>query len=132
MIRRYNHPVRAFTLTELLVVALIVTTALGIAIPLYSSSQHHAQRAVCEANLMAIYQAEEAYRVRSSSRQYTTNMADLNSALGSAPRCPVHNTAYILAVGSDGINVTCPERSAHAANKYLRYSNGAVTEVTTP
>jgi prepilin-type N-terminal cleavage/methylation domain-containing protein len=58
------YRVRAVTLVEMLVVVAILGVILAIAIPAYEASRRSSLLRGCKANLVAIYQAAEAYKVR--------------------------------------------------------------------
>ncbi len=126
---------RAVTLVEVLVVTLILGIILAIAIPLYESSRRHSHRKACEANLIAIYQAEEAYRVRNRvyvAGKYASGWAQITQMLGGAPRCPAWRNAgseYDASITGGTVTITCGEVGAHTAGTMLAYSNGTVTEI---
>ena len=54
---------RGMTVAQMLVSVLILGILLAIAVPLYGSTRKLGEKRACEANLAAIFQAEEAYRV---------------------------------------------------------------------
>jgi len=119
-----------FTIIEAMVVVLILGIALAIALPAYTSSQNMAKRKACEANMAAIFQAEEAYRVRN--RTYTTSLTGatgLGSTMGGLPTCPCGATAYTATVSGSGANltvtITCNNTGAHITGQKLTTSNGA-------
>jgi prepilin-type N-terminal cleavage/methylation domain-containing protein len=132
--RSQNFASRGFTLTELLVVSLIMGVVFSIAIPLYQASQDYAKRKTCEANLSAIVQAEEAYRVRN--RAYTTTLTDLAASLGGPPTCPTGNAAYTVTTSGSGssltITVLCNNTGGHTASKKLQTTDGATFTLVDP
>jgi Tfp pilus assembly protein PilE len=118
------------TLVEMLVVTVLLAIATAIAIPLYESSRRHATLETCRANIVAIYQAEEAYRVRN--RRYTTNIDLLAPMLGGGIACPT-GASYRVEAGSRGIesSITISCTSSQANNKHSinpEYSDGAFTK----
>jgi Tfp pilus assembly protein PilE len=129
---------------EMLIVLLIMGVVFAIAIPLYTESLRSSRLRACKANLVAIYQATEAYKVRN--RTYTTNMADLRASLDDPLSCPVHSNGYALAAGSTGSIVTsvivkCNRAGAHAgltdpdfvgtlsSTQVIAHSNGTFSQV---
>lgn len=89
MEQRITH--RAFTVVELMAVMLILGVATAIAIPSYLASQRAANLSACQANMIAIHQAEETMRMRS--REYTNDLANLSQTLGGTPKCPADKTS---------------------------------------
>jgi hypothetical protein len=80
----------------------------------------------CKANLTAIFQAEEAYRVRN--RSYTANLADLTGLIGALPRCPSWkqaDSAYAVTVDGNTLRIACDEAGAHVPGKRLVYDTNA-------
>jgi Tfp pilus assembly protein PilE len=128
----------------MLVVVAILGVLLAIAIPAYEGSRRSSLLRGCKANLVAIYQAAEAYKVRN--RTYTTSLANLNASLGGPLSCPAHSNGYALAVGSTGsiatsVNVKCNQAGAHAgltdsdftgtlsSSQVISHSNGTFAQV---
>jgi Tfp pilus assembly protein PilE len=128
----------------MLVIILIVGVVLAVAMPLYIASQRSSRLRACKANLVAIYQATEAYKVRN--RTYTTNLTDLTSSLGGPLSCPEHNLGYALVAGSTGsivtsVTVKCNKAGAHAGltdpdftgtlsnTQVISHSNGTFAQV---
>lgn len=147
----------AWTLTEMLVVLVLIGVALAVTVPLYTASQRDAQLRACKANLVALYQAEEAFRMRNrryapspvagSDASVTGPWSQINEALGGAPRCPTDGvSAYTATSRGTGAAITvtiqCGKQGAHAgatdpeisagaemsALKYLAYSHGVFRE----
>lgn len=125
MTRRAAHRKRAFTLVEMLVVVVILGIVLAIAIPIYGASQKHSKLQACKANMIAIYQAEEAYRVRN--RKYapspvTGNPASVTTEWGKVTemtagplRCSVSDAAYTVTTPTaTSVTILCPTAGAHA------------------
>lgn len=124
------------TLVEVLVVTVLLAIATAIAIPLYESSRRHAALETCRANIVAIYQAEEAYRVRN--RQYARDENGVRAVdllapmLGGGITCPT-GAQYRVEAGAKGIasSVTISCTSSQANNKHSinpEYSDGAFTK----
>jgi prepilin-type N-terminal cleavage/methylation domain-containing protein len=128
MIRAYRRFVLGMTLVELLVVTVLLAIATAIAIPLYESSRRHASLDACRANIVAIYQAEEAYRVRN--RRYTTNINLLAPMMGGGITCPT-GAAYRLESGSQGIEssiaISCTSSGDNRHSVNPEYTDGAFT-----
>lgn len=120
-------PNRGFTLIEVLVVVAVLGVLLAIALPLYQASQRDSELRACRANIIAIYQAEEAYRVRN--RTYTTNIADLIPMLGGDIRCPTDNSGYEITAPpgtliTDSIKISCTASGNGRHTENPVYING--------
>lgn len=126
MNQRHARTLFAFTLIEMLVVIIILGIALAIALPLYASSQKDAKLKACKANMVAIHQAEEAYRVRN--RGYTasptatvpnaTEWAKITQSLGGEPKCPTDNSAYSVTTSGTGASLTVTITCTATTNKH--------------
>ncbi len=107
------------SIIELLVVVLILGVALAIAIPNYLASQNYSKLQACKANMAAIYQAEESYRVRN--RDYNTTVSTLSADMGGLPKCPNGTVDYTVTKSGTGsalaLVIKCPNANAHATNK---------------
>lgn len=119
MMRGTKRCFRGVSLVELLVVTLILAIAGAIAIPIYESSRRNARLQACRANILAIHQAEEAYRVRN--RTYTTSLETLAvpEYLGSHLTCPT-GAEYDLKAGATGlarsITISCASRTTDSVS----------------
>ena len=127
------HPVKGFTFVEILVVGIVLGILVAIAIPLYGSSQRNSRLSACRANIIALHQAEEAYRVRN--RTYTTSTSDLTATLGGGLTCPAAGAAYGLEAGSTGdirtsVKISCTSRGGHTRNPVS--VDGALEPEATP
>ena len=122
------------TLIELMVAVLVMLVLLGIAVPLYSVTQRNANLTACRSNILAVYQAEEAFRVRH--RTFTTDGAQLATEMAGspAPHCPARDDAYVLAPGPDGIatgiTITCPSNGGHTTDPV--FQNGTFSQPGVP
>jgi type IV pilus assembly protein PilA len=93
---------RGFTLIELLIVVLVLAILMAIALPLYLGAVANAQVNVCRSNMQTIANGEQAFKVRDSGHQYTTDISQLPIDLGSTPVCPEAGTYSVVI--SDGTN----------------------------
>lgn len=93
-----------FTLIELLIVILILAILMAVAMPLYLAAVADAEVKTCRANMQSISNAEAAYKTKSATHVYTTDLTALNSNLGLTPTCPSGGT-YAVAI-SDGTNTS--------------------------
>ena len=101
---------KAFTLTEMLTVILIISVLMTIAFPIYLNAVDDSRKKICRANLQTIANAVMAARVKSPALDFsaliaggvtTSNIPDLTSV----PICPNGGT-YTLANGSSSTTVT--------------------------
>ncbi len=114
--------VGGFTLIELLIVILILAILMSVALPLYLGAVANADKRACRANMQSIANAEAAYRTRSSTHAYTTDLSLLNTDLGATPVCPRGGT----------YSVTISDGTATANNGTTVPSGGLVISCTRP
>ena len=69
-----------FSLIELVVVCLLISTLLGIGIPAYMTSKYKADKQKGIFNLYAIYQTQKMYYFDQEPREYAFNLDDLSPA----------------------------------------------------
>jgi prepilin-type N-terminal cleavage/methylation domain-containing protein len=130
-----HHETFGLTLTEVLVVVLVMGIMLAIAIPNYLASQNYAKQQACQANMAAIFQAEEAFRVRS--RDYTTTLSTFSADMGGLPVCPHDTGAYTVSITGSGstlaLKITCPNTGKHSPGyaNYMTTSDGVTFTNTT-
>jgi type IV pilus assembly protein PilA len=106
-IRRTNRETshKAFTIVELLVVVLILSTLMAVALPLYLGSLSDSQVKTCRSNMWSIAQAEQGYKTRFAPHVYTTNIANLAGDLGANPSCPLGGAySVIISTGVETAN----------------------------
>ncbi len=115
-----------FTLIEIFVVVLIIGLIVSIAIASMTSARKDAAKKACEANMSALFTAEEAYRVRN--RTYTSTLSNLDSLIGSPAQCPSGSLAYTATVSGTGasqtVTITCPNTGAHVTGVTRSTSDG--------
>jgi hypothetical protein len=108
---------------------------MAVAIPLYTQAQKTSNQKACEENLTAIYQAEEAYRVKSSTRGYmaATTTTDLKTLTGTVPQCPSGSATYTVTVSGSGssqtVTVWCNNTGAHVTGKKRTFDSSTMTFV---
>jgi len=123
-----NRRPQGFSLIEVLVVVVILVLVLAIALPLYISSQNHARRRACEANMASLIQAEQAYKT--INRAFTTSLATFGPQLGGMPQCPSGATAYTASTTGAGateqVTIRCENTGAHIAGQKYQTSDGVV------
>jgi type II secretory pathway pseudopilin PulG len=85
-----NKNIHGFTLVESLVMLLIFAVGMAISVPLFVSAMKDAQTKQCRANMQAIANAEEQYKIKSATvpRQYTTTLTNLIGDFPVVPVCP--------------------------------------------
>jgi Tfp pilus assembly protein PilE len=88
------------TLAELITTALILAIMMAIAAPTFLAAVNAAQQDDCHANMEAIANAEEQYRIKSAGHAYTTRLSDLSSLVPGVPVCPGGGTYQVTL--SDG------------------------------
>lgn len=126
---------QGLTLTEVLVMVLILGITLAFAIPRYTASLNYSKQKACQANMAAIFQAEEAYRVRN--RDYTTTLSTFTTDLGGLPVCPHGNGAYTVSKSGSGstlaLKISCPNTGKHSPDyaNYMTSSDGVTFTNTT-
>lgn len=96
----------AWTLIELLIVALIIATLMAVAIPLYLSAVNDSQKKTCRANLQTIANTVQAAKTKALAGDYSAYIGKpINTAneqdLLASPVCP-SGGAYSLINGSSG------------------------------
>ena len=111
---------RGFTLIELLITLLIMAILMAVAVPLYLAAVSNAEITTCRANMQAIANADQAYRARSATYEYTTDLDELPLDLGSIPVCP----------GGGEYSITISDGSEHAKNGKLVPEGGLVIHCT--
>ena len=94
--RRHN----GFTLMEALVILIIVAIGMAVSIPLFVSAISASGASQCRANLQAIANAEEQYKIKTSGHSYTTALTNLVGDFPVVPSCP--NGGTYSATISDG------------------------------
>jgi type IV pilus assembly protein PilA len=131
---RTKRRASAFTLIELLVVIIILAILMAVAVALYLRAVRDSQRQTCRANMQAIAQACQAYKVRSAAHQYPGDPPAEGGALdlpllagegadhdfGALPRCPGDDTPatpdYTGIQNADGsITISCASSDTNAA-----------------
>lgn len=90
---------RGFTLVESLAMLLILAIGMAISIPLFVSAMADARKKQCHANMLAIANAEEQYKIKSATHAYTTILSNLTGDFPVVPMCPNGGT-YTAAVSS--------------------------------
>src|SRR5690242_7154719 len=68
---------RGFTLVEGLAVVLVMAIGMAISVPMFVSAMKDAKSKQCRANMQAIANAEEQYKIKSSTHTYTTQLSNL-------------------------------------------------------
>jgi len=106
---------KGFTLTELLVVVLILSILMAVALPLYLSAVADSQKKTCRANLQTIANAVQAARVKGELADYSSIIGQAPSAwtgasgvlpdLNAVPVCPSAGT-YSIIQGNSGDETT--------------------------
>ncbi|AIE84070.1 prepilin-type N-terminal cleavage/methylation domain-containing protein [Fimbriimonas ginsengisoli] len=104
---------RGFTLVELLVVVLIISTLMSVALPLYVSALSDSSKKTCRHNMESIVNAAQAWKTKNRVPNFSTLTASaLLGDLGQIPRCPDGGTYTITASGtvndSAGVATTIP------------------------
>ena len=130
MKRRYRalekHIHSGFSAVEILISVVIMGILLSVALIALTAAQKDSKKKACEANMSALFQAEEAYRVRN--RSYTSTLSNLSTFLGSVPACPVGASAYTGTITGSGasqtIKITCPNSGAHVTGQTYSTSDG--------
>jgi type IV pilus assembly protein PilA len=85
-------------LVEVLIVLLVLSVLVGIAVPIYMSTQSTATLRACQANLRTIDGAITTYHAREPEASYPDAVGDLVSSgfLKVAPLCPQNHSGYLI------------------------------------
>jgi len=141
-----------FTLIELLVVILILAILMAIALPLYLRAVRDSEKQTCRSNMQTIANAEQAFKVRSATHEYTTDLTSVDAPdavtlcgagkdLVACPRCPTSTQAagvadYAVSTpdANGQITITCISAAGDAtAEPSLTHNeNGTTTPGFTP
>ncbi len=89
----------AFTLIELLAVAICLAVMMAIATPLYLSAVANAQMSECRSNMQTIANIEREYKIQSATHTYTTSLTTLSAQMPTVPVCPSGGT-YTITISS--------------------------------
>lgn len=100
----------AFTVVEMLFVALILSVLMAISMPLYLAAVNDADRKACRANLQTIANAIQASRVSGRMPNYGAFIGGvpgppLLNDLQTVPKC-ASNGVYSIQTGSTGTSAT--------------------------
>lgn len=79
---------RGFTLIESLMMLLIMAVGMAVSIPLFVSAMSDGKKKQCRANMMAIADAEQQYKIKSATHVYTTALTNLVGDFPVVPICP--------------------------------------------
>ncbi len=83
---------RGFTLVETLTMVLIMGVGLAVSVPLFVSAMKDAQTKQCRANMQAIANAEEQYKIKVAGHTYTLALTNLVGDFPVVPICPSGGT----------------------------------------
>ena len=95
-----KHIRRGATMVELVGTLAIIGLMMSIVAPIFLSAMSDAKAKGCREDMQAVANAEEQYRMLSSSHAYTTNLSDLKSVNVAIPKCAQGGT-YSITI-SDG------------------------------
>ena len=104
-----KHAQKGFTLIEIMIVVAIIAILAAIAIPNFISYRKTSQMNACIANLKALDNATEAYRIRENNSTATPTLSDLCKAgdttgkyyFNKEVKCPAGGT-YTPATATEG------------------------------
>jgi hypothetical protein len=110
---------QAALVTGLLVALLVGAVSASILLPLLESWRNDSLLKACKANMIALFQAEEAYRVRN--RRYAdgsdpAEMEKMFQGMGGAPRCPTNDAIYVIYAVDEGKRVIIRCNGTHTIN----------------
>ncbi|MCS7208555.1 MAG: prepilin-type N-terminal cleavage/methylation domain-containing protein [Fimbriimonadales bacterium] len=103
---------RGFTLTEIMIVVLIVGVLLAIAVPSYMNARERSRAAACRSNLRRIQAAKEQWALATNQRANTTPTWNhlVPAFLQQQPSCPSGGTYTINNLAA---NPTCSVGGNH-------------------
>ena len=91
---------KGFTLIESLVMLIILAVGMAVSVPIFVSAIADGKKKQCRSNMQAIADAEQQYKIKSSSHVYTTVLSNLVGDFPVVPVCPNGGT-YTVTI-SDG------------------------------
>ena len=77
-----------FTLVESLMMVLVMAVGMAVSIPLFVSAMNDSKKKQCRANMQAIANAEEQYKIKTVPHTYTTALTNLVGDFPVVPICP--------------------------------------------
>ncbi|HEV2471240.1 MAG TPA: type II secretion system protein [Chthonomonadales bacterium] len=89
----------AYSLVEIMVALFIFGVMMAAAAVLFSSAFSDSESKDCRANMQTIANAEDQYRLKSSSHSYTTTLSNLSSGYTKIPKCP-SGGAYTITISN--------------------------------
>ena len=90
---------KGFTLIESLVMLVILAVGMAVSIPMFISAMSDAQSKQCRANMQAIANAEEQYKIKTVPHVYATALTNLVGDFPVVPVCPSGGT-YSAAISN--------------------------------
>jgi prepilin-type N-terminal cleavage/methylation domain-containing protein len=104
---------RGFTITELLIVIVVIGILTSSAIPKFKSVKDDAEQAACRSNLKSLAVSEQMFFVENNS--FTANSNDLDIYLRNAStlQCMSSSMNYILSSDGTYYSVVCPSTPSH-------------------
>lgn len=109
-----------FTLVESLVMVLILAIGMAVSIPLFVSALKDSQSKQCRANMQAIANAEEQYKIKTAGHAYTTQLTALVGDFPVVPICP--NGGTYTATVSNGTALSQSGKIVPAGNLIISCS----------
>jgi len=91
---------KGFTLIESLIMLVILAVGMAVTIPLFVTAMSDGKKKQCRANMQAIADAEQQYKIKSATHVYTTALTNLVGDFPVVPVCPNGGT-YTVTI-SDG------------------------------
>ena len=114
---------RGFTFIELLVGVIVMVVIMGVAATMFFSATADAAAKECRANLQAVANIEEQYRIKSATHAYATTLSNMVATGTTLPVCPGGGT--YSAVTSTGTGTAQNGQTVPSGGLIISCSNSA-------
>ena len=98
---------KGFTLTEIMIVMVVISALAAMAIPNYVKFKNASLREVCIANMRQIEDASTIYNLEQET--FPSSVSDLIPGyMKKQPKCPIGGKPYTLQSSATSIVIICP------------------------
>lgn len=115
---------KAFTLTEILIVLVVLSVTAGLAIPSYFSTIEQSRSNEALVNLNIIHMGEKIYRLNNGTFVAGGSLSALNTALNTDMSAVYYTTVSVTITGTTAYTATLTRNtvSGGAGTKWFRYT----------